>query len=75
MIPELELFTKRMQQARRDLGWSLEQLSKMTGINRTSLWRWEVGMYAPNAVDLATICRAMGISADWLLGLYEEVSP
>jgi len=45
---------------RRDLGWSLDELSERVGCERALLGRWEIGDKVPGARNLAEWAQALG---------------
>ena len=63
-------FTERINIAIRESGLTIVQISKKSGLPRTLIHRLTSGeqirMYSDN---LKVLCRALGISADWLLGI------
>lgn len=65
----------RINYRRTQLGLSRQQLEEMTSIDHRQIWRYEKGMNIPNAEAAATLARALNVSADWLLGLTDEIRP
>lgn len=48
------------------------QVSKKTGLSRRAINRWRNGEHMPRLIELARICKAFNVSADWLLGLTDR---
>lgn len=62
----------RLWKARKASGKSIVELSDDTGISKRSIGYYESGECEPKASNLAKICKSLGVSSDWLLGLEEE---
>lgn len=68
------LLGARIKMARGARHLSQKNLSDLTGIAQPQLSQIELGStQAPKADKIVEICRALGVSADWLLGLTDEV--
>jgi len=69
-----ELFRSRMQQAMALTGMTQSALSRATGVDRSTLSQLlkDDGARLPNAQLVAEAARALGVSADWLLGLSDR---
>ena len=67
----------RLRQAREARGMSLQDLSKNNAIlkNAGHLQEFEDGLMTFYDRDIIALCRALDISADWLLGLSEQGGP
>ena len=70
-IQNIELGT-RLWKARVAAGKSIQQLSEETGISRRSIGYYESGETDVKAGKLAVLCRTLGVSSDWLLGLADD---
>lgn len=71
-------FGERLKQARLKKGYTLYSLSKILvsrgdvyGIGSTNIREYEIGKRYPNSCTLYSLCKVLGISADYLLGLKE----
>lgn len=62
---------QRIKKIRRDRHWSQEVLANIVGITRTYISAYERGIRYPSCYVLIGLCKASGVSADWLLGLKE----
>lgn len=62
-----EGFTKRLHQAWIDSDMEITQLSNITGISRSSVYAYIIDGCVPNATALASMCKALDVSADYLL--------
>ena len=66
---ELELIMARLHHAITESGLSYAELSKRTGIPKTTLNRWSNGQIKRIPVDdIKRIADAVGISAKWIMG-------
>jgi len=51
-----------------------ESLAELIGRDIKQIWRWETGKASPSVEALIDIAKALGVSADYLLGLIDEPS-
>lgn len=65
----MDILIKRIKQWRYDHYVTQQQLADKIGCPRNTLQCWETGRRSPGCEALAELCRAMNVSADWLLGL------
>jgi transcriptional regulator with XRE-family HTH domain len=63
----------RIREARQSKGWTLGYLANLTQLSKSHLSDTENGKRNPSASTLLALCRALDVSADWLLGI--EVGP
>lgn len=63
----------RLEQAIWDSGMGLSEICQKAEISRTMLWGYRFDGITPNARAIYGLCKALGISADYLLGLEEQV--
>ena len=63
------IFAKRLQDMRKEKGFSNEKLGKLIGTNSGSISRWENQKITPNIVFIFRLSKTLGVSADYLLGL------
>lgn len=66
---DMSAFSARMREAREKRGLGNDDAAKVIGVGKTVVRYWEKGKRVPNAWSLYQICKAYGVSADWLLGL------
>ena len=63
-------FTERINKAVRESGMTIVQISQISGLKRGAIHRLlngeQIRMYSDN---LTVLCKTLGISADWLLGI------
>lgn len=62
----------RLKFLREGLGHTQESFAQMIGRDIKQIWRWETGKAAPSADAIIDLSRALGVSADYLLGLIDE---
>lgn len=77
VIDELLAEVSLLQTPDERLAWALRQenlaeLSQLVGKDRSTLANYRLRRRQPDLETLAAICRATGISADWILGLQED---
>jgi len=63
---------RRLTQAMEDRGMKPADLSRKTGISKSSISRYMNDEYNPNATKLAIISQALDVNEVWLLG-YDDV--
>ena len=68
------LFRQRLGQAMQERGFTQSALSRAVGVDRSTVSQLLTGEGArlPNAQVVAECAAALGVSADWLLGLTER---
>ncbi len=57
----------RIAFVRKAAGLSQEQLGELLGVTRQAVSKWESGQATPDAVTVARLCRALHVSADFVL--------
>lgn len=60
---------KNLQKARKAAGITQKDLAKRLEVYQKDISRWENNELTPNALTLAKICKALGVSADTVLEL------
>lgn len=63
---------RRLEIAMRNTGIKPRELCRMLGIKPQRLSTYTTGQVAPAAPMVRQLCEALGISADWLLGINKE---
>lgn len=66
---------ERLRYLRVEAGHSQESLAQTLGIGQKQIWRYENGETEPDGETVALIARALNVSADYLLGLSDEIRP
>lgn len=66
---------KRMKQRRLQLGISQQDLAAVLQTTQNQIWRYENEKNDPTGEVIVAIAQALDISADWLLGLTEDIKP
>lgn len=67
-------FGERLKQTRIKKGIKQWYLSELTGISGNLLTKYENNYNSPQVNNLVSLCRVLGVSADWLLFGKGEVS-
>ena len=62
----------RLRQLRTERGWSLDELSKHSGVSRATLSRLENVQVSPTTSVLAKLCAAFGVTMSRLMHMAEE---
>lgn len=60
-------FVERVKMARKARGWSLDKLSRETGLSKTYLWEIERGGKNPSIETLVALCQVFELRADYLI--------
>lgn len=61
----------RLRSAREDAQLSQMKLAEKTSIDKATIHNIERGSNLPGAKTIVALCKALGCSSDWLLGLTE----
>ena len=64
-------FAQRLRKAMHEAGFERSDLRRALGCSYQAVDAWFTGERVPSTVCLAAICKALGVSADYLLGLKE----
>ena len=67
-------FNEKIQQLRKQNGWTQEELAEMLFVSRTAVSKWESGRGYPSIESLKTISKHFSISVDDLLSSEEVIS-
>lgn len=62
-------FSSRIKTLRLERGISGEELGRITGVSKVSVWQWENGINYPNNNVLMKIASFFNVSTDYLLGI------
>ena len=58
---------QRIAHHRKALGISQETLGERLGVSRQAVSKWESGQTVPDAITVAKLCRALNVSADYII--------
>jgi len=72
---DLETFGERLFLVRRRRGMGQAELARLAGISVAALSKYERGLRDPQGVVIAALAVALGVSADYLLGLRHNPDP
>lgn len=67
-----DTFGERLNMVLYEQELSQADLDKRTGIGRANISRYVCNKQMPTVDSLIAICKTLGVSADWLLGLRKE---
>lgn len=66
----------RLRRARAAKGWAQWEVAERLGIDQSQICHWEVGSAEPRLGVIPGLCRLLGVTADWLLGMeIDEQAP
>lgn len=60
-------WNQRLAVVRKAAGLTQEQLGELVGVTRQAVSKWESGQAVPDALVIASICRVLHVSADYIL--------
>ena len=63
-----EIFQMKIKEARKNSGYTQQQVEDNTGISRNTISRIEKGTREPNIETLGKLIDFYEVSADWVLG-------
>lgn len=63
-----EIFQMKIKEARKNSGYTQQQVEDNTGISRNTISRIENGSREPNIETLGKLIDFYEVSADWILG-------
>lgn len=73
-MERLPIVQERLLIARRRAGLSQGDLAQRARVHISDISKYERGRSVPTLARLARLCRALGVSADYLLGLSGEAA-
>lgn len=65
---------ERMTHALKMRGMTQRELANKTRLTEATVSRYVSNQRTPTGKHIKTLCKALGVSADWLLGVNEENS-
>ena len=66
------MVSSRISQAAASSGLTMAQIAARIGCHPNSLLNWCSGRFSPSIEYIPSICTALKISSDWLLGLSDD---
>ncbi len=57
----------RIQTARRDQGWTQDQLADAVGVSRSAVAQWETGRAGQVTANLTKVAAALGVGVEYLM--------
>ena len=71
--------SERVRSRREELGYTIEEFSKVTGLSPRTIVDIELGRTSPRSGTIVILCEHLKITSDYLLGLrnrnYDDVIP
>lgn len=74
MKRENNVFAIRLKDYMETNRWTKAELSRRSNLSKPTVFGYVNGTREPSATAITNICRALGVSSDYLLGLTDEVS-
>lgn len=72
----INITAKRLRRCREDSKETLEQIGQLTGVNKSTVMRWENGDTSKiNLPTLSVLARHFRVNPEWLMGLTEDKEP
>ena len=68
----MQSYGTRLKEARISKGFTQVEMANKLGIPQQTWQRYETGKFDLKMSTIYNICRALDISADWLLGLSDK---
>lgn len=65
----MKVFTERLNAELASQHITKYALAKQCGLSKQTVCNWCDGVSEPRATQLATVCKALNVSADYLLGM------
>ena len=63
----------KIRELRKDKGLTQKQLAELINKSPTGVASWEHGLSEPSVNDIRSLCKIFEVSADYLLGLEDEI--
>lgn len=63
-----ETFPQKLQQARKDAGYTQRQVAQILNMKQTTIASYEVGRTQPDIETLGKLADFYTVSVDWLIG-------
>lgn len=70
----VELFAKRLKDLRKSRGFSQDIVAQLTGLDRTTICKYEKGERKPSIDTLIILSRVFKVSMNYLCGLLDEIN-
>ena len=67
----LNKFAERLQEIRAESGINQAKLAELCNVQQSCVSKWERGLTLPDAEMIVVICKALHVSADYLLGILD----
>ena len=67
----LNKFAQRLKELRIENNISQNELAEMCNVQQSCISKWERGATLPDAEMIVVVCKALHVSADYLLGMAE----
>ena len=71
----METFAKRIRQRADELGLSLAQVARKADVSERSFSHYAAERSEPDLAALARVAKALGVTADYLIGLTDDRPP
>lgn len=62
----------RIEQLRKEKGWSQQRLAEIQGVHQTAVSQWEKGRTTPSFETLMSLCSLFDVRPEYLMGTSAE---
>lgn len=69
----MENLGQKLKELRNDRGLTQPQVAKILNVSSGIISAWENNLYEPKASNIKRICQVYKVSADYLLGLEDDL--
>ena len=70
----LKVFGSRLKELRVDAGLKQSELAPVFNVSKTTICQWETSKQEPSLEDIVKISEYFHVSADYLLGLDDDIN-
>lgn len=67
----VEIMAKRLRETREKLNLTRQELSNASGVSQSMIYYYEKGEKIPSVTAFYSLCKALNMSADYMLGFAE----
>lgn len=66
------IFSDRLNKTIEEMGITNAEAARISGVTACTIAGWRRGRNMPDSYNLASLCVALGVSADWMLGIEND---
>ena len=68
----MNVYYDKIEKIRNKRGLSIDGVCRLTGITRTTLWRWEKGKQTPSETNMLKLARVLDVSVNEISDMQES---